>query len=377
MTADADFLNAAPSTHKLDVGKAMIWVRANLKKRLASQVTDIARLARGRGKISPAEYYLYQLYDDAKFDAQAKRQFLGKTGVNKIYRHVISPYFFGLSHDKLVAEAVLRGAGLPTSKTYAIFHPIRSYGAIPALRTTEELADFLRAEMPFPCFSKPINGWQSRSVAHVERFDKASDTLVLAGGHEIAVECFAADIATLESGAIFQRLLKPDPDLAHATGERVSTVRTIVLISENRIETFRAAWKIPAAGNIADNFWRPGNLLADVDVADGRVRRVITGTGLDQREVDDHPDTGARLNGLTLPQWPKVKQLSEDVTSIFPDLRIVGLDVAITDQGPVVVEVNAGGDMDLTQLASGIGVMDRRFDSFIAEVGRYEPLFAC
>ena len=62
---------------------------------------------------------------------------------------------------------------------------------------------------------------------------------------------------------------------------------------------------------------------------------------------------------------------------MFPDLRIVAMDIAITDRGPVVVEVNAGGDMDLTQLASGTGVLDQRFAAFLDEVGHYETLFAC
>ncbi len=377
MTETVELFKSDPEKHKLNVAKSMMWVQSNLNKRLASQVTDIARLARGRGKLSPAEYYLYRLYDDEKYNREEKQRFLGKNGVNKIYRHVISPYFFGLSHDKLVAEAVLRGAGLPTPVTLAIYHGIRSYGTIPALRTPTELAAFLRNDMTYPFFSKPINGWQSRAVAHIEAYQKESDSLVLTGGHMLEVETFAKEIGELDSGAILQEVLRPHPELAELTGERVSTVRTIELIGGNRIETFRAAWKVPAGGNIADNFWRPGNLLADVDVADGRVRRIIRGTGLDQQEVDDHPDTGRRLKDTTLPEWAAVTRLSEAAASLFPDLRIVAMDVAITDRGPVVVEVNAGGDMDLTQLASGTGVLDQRFASFLDEVGHYEPLFAC
>ena len=336
MNETVALFDSDPDAHKLNVGKSMIWVQSHMNKRLASQITDIARLARGRGKLSPAEYYLYRLYDDEKYTREEKQRFLGKSGVNKIYRHVISPYFFGLSHDKLVAEAVLRGAGLPTPVTVGIYHGIRSYGAIPALRTPAELATFLRNDVGYPVFSKPINGWQSRSVALIEAYRQDSDSLVLAGGDLLAVDAFAKEIGELDSGAILQDVLRPHPVLAELTGDRVSTVRTIVLISGTAIETFRAAWKIPVGGNIADNFWRPGNLLADVDVADGRVRRIIRGSGPDLQEVADHPDTGRRLRHITLPEWDAVKRLSEAAASIFPDLRIVAMDVAITDRGPVV-----------------------------------------
>jgi hypothetical protein len=377
MKAKVKFLDLEPAKHKFDLAKCMIWARSNLNKRLASQVTDMAKLAWGSGKLSAEEYYSYQLYDDAKYSTEEKRKFLGKNGMTKIYRRVISPYFIGLSHDKLVAEAVVRGVGLPLPQTYAVYHELRSHGSVPVLRSPRDLMAFLRSQMTFPCFAKPINGWQSRGVAHLERYDEKTDSLALGDGQRVDVEDFACEIVKLKSGFIFQELLCPHRDLAQVCGKRVSTIRCIVLISEKRVEIFRAAWKIPANGNIADNFWRPGNLLADVDVADGRVKRIIRGTGPDQENVQRHPDTDRELIATTLPEWSRVKRLAEDVASIFPHLHIVASDIAITNRGPVVVEVNAGGDMDLTQLASGTGVMSDWFRSFLEEVGSHERLFVC
>ncbi|MHC4984435.1 MAG: sugar-transfer associated ATP-grasp domain-containing protein, partial [Planctomycetota bacterium] len=346
MKTKVKFLDLEPAKHKFDLAKCMIWARSKLNKRLASQVIDMAKLAWGAGKLSAEEYYSYQLYDDAKYSAEEKRKFLGKNGMTKIYGRVISPYFIGLSHDKLVAEAVVRGVGLPLPQTYAVYHELRSHGSVPVLRSPQDLMDYLRSQLTYPCFAKPINGWQSRGVAHLERYEEKTDSLALGDGRIVQVEDFAQEIGKLSSGFIFQELLLPHPILAQVCGERVSTIRCIVLVSEKRVEIFRAAWKIPANGNVADNFWRPGNLLADVDVADGRVRRIIRGTGPDQEHVERHPDTDKELIGTTLPEWAGVKRLSEDVASIFPHLHIVASDIAITDRGPVVVEVNAGGDMD-------------------------------
>jgi hypothetical protein len=41
-------------------------------------------------------------------------------------------------------------------------------------------------------------------------------------------------------------------------------------------------------------------------------------------------------------------------------------DVAPTDRGPVLIEVNIGGDFNLPQLAQAKGLMDERFRRFLA-----------
>ena len=67
----------------------------------------------------------------------------------------------------------------------------------------------------------------------------------------------------------------------------------------------RACWKIPAGVNMADNYWRAGNLLAQIDMHSGRVLRVSSGAGLDVRCHDAHPDTDARSLALQFRSGPR------------------------------------------------------------------------
>ena len=79
---------------------------------------------------------------------------------------------------------------------------------------------------------------------------------------------------------------------------------------------------------------------------------------------------------MTLPDWDQVRRLAEDLALLLPELRIVASDIGLTEKGPVVVEVNGGGDMTLPQLASGKGVMTPRLQGFIEASGKYKSLFA-
>ena len=94
--------------------------------------------------------------------------------------------------------------------------------------------------------------------------------------------------------------------------------------------------------------------------------RVQQGTGPEQRELDHHPDTGGRLEGLTIPDWPALTALALKAAAALPGLRMQAWDIAPTDRGPVLVEVNIGGDFNLPQLAHRTGLMDDRFRTFLA-----------
>ena len=43
-------------------------------------VSDVARLARRPNRLSPYEYFLYQLWDESRFDQETKLTFLGSDG---------------------------------------------------------------------------------------------------------------------------------------------------------------------------------------------------------------------------------------------------------------------------------------------------------
>jgi Sugar-transfer associated ATP-grasp len=98
--------------------------------------------------------------------------------------------------------------------------------------------------------------------------------------------------------------------------------------------------KIPAATSIADNYWRPGNLLADLDPMTGVIRRVVRGKGLELEELSKHPETGTPLLGLALPHWDELRTVNDACARLFAAMRYHSFHIALTVEGPLVVEVN-------------------------------------
>ena len=54
---------------------------------------------------------------------------------------------------------------------------------------------------------------------------------------------------------------------------------------------------------------------------------------------------------------------------MFAGIRTQSWDVALTDRGPVFLEVNFGGDLNLPQLANGKGVLDDTYAEHLRHCG--------
>ena len=73
--------------------------------------------------------------------------------------------------------------------------------------------------------------------------------------------------------------------------------------------------------------------------------------------------------GFGIPDWPRLCDLAREAASVFPGIRTQSWDIALTDQGPLGLEVNFGGDLNLAQLAEGQGVLDEEYRAHLRQCG--------
>lgn len=182
-------------------------------------------------------------------------------------------------------------------------------------------------------------------------------------------EGLAKRLRTREAGYVLQRRLRPHPTLVDLFGPRLWSVRIIVLLTARGPVVHRAVAKIATGENPADNFWRPGNMLGAIDLQTGQITRTIRGTGAEMVVNPLHTDTGRPVTGIVVPDWSELIDLVKDAAGLLPAVRTQSWDIALTDNGPVPLEVNFGGDLNLAQLASGRGVLDEAYRGHLREAG--------
>jgi hypothetical protein len=79
---------------------------------------------------------------------------------------------------------------------------------------------------------------------------------------------------------------------------------------------------------------------------------------LDDEIVDEHPDTGALIAGLEIPQWEFILETSAKGLEVT-GLGYLGVDMVIDrDRGPLILEMNARPGLNI-QIANGTGLADR------------------
>ena len=110
-------------------------------------------------------------------------------------------------------------------------------------------------------------------------------------------------------------------------------------------------------------------MVAALDTMTGQIKRVVCGVGADLTECTAHPDTGSVLVGTALPDWIKLRNLVTKAACVFPGIRTQSWDIALTNRGPVCLELNYGGDLNLPQLAEGRGVLDLTYRDHPSECG--------
>lgn len=366
--ATSKFFDVERSQGALDLS-TLLRGAAKETGRLPHQIMgEFAKLSFGPGRLSLEEYFSLRLYDDKQLSGVDKKAFVGVRAMRKIWNTAnYCQTWLGLIDDKLAFNTLMAGFGFPVTKTFAYYHPSRSLPGIPVLRNRQDIGGFLRSEDHFPLFCKPDNSYQSLGAASFDRFDGTCGQLRSASGGHVRPDDFASEIERhFTSGYLFQERLSPHADLQPVFGDRLATVRIYTICDRDGPEILNAVWKIPGSSNVADNFWRSGNLLAQLAMADGRVLRVVTGTGPGQRQLVEHPDTGAKLVDVHVPDWKQILDMTRDAANAMSDTPLLGWDIAPTERGGVIIEANADPDFMLWQIAEREGVLSPRFKAFLA-----------
>ncbi len=91
-----------------------------------------------------------------------------------------------------------------------------------------------------------------------------------------------------------------------------------------------------------------GGMAAPINLISG----IIDGVGYDKDMVthEIHPKTKCKIKGTQIPYWNETLKLVEEVSKIIPEVGYVGWDIAITPNGPVLVEGNCHPGHDILQL---------------------------
>jgi len=334
--------------------------RRRFGKSVLRQVGEQISLA-VRHSVPPPWYYIFGLWDDDKrphADLYINR-YETKRGIYRLLRAHLGGSGKGLN-DKSRFQQACATHGLPAPPLAMV---LRDGTVAEGDRRLPE-ADL---------FVKPL---KARGGIGAERWEW------LGGGRyrsNTGDECTAAELLgrleerSREKAQLVQKRLRNHPDLSDLTAGALSTSRVMTVLNEKG--EHEVAWAVFRTSadpdSPVDNFHAHG-LVAGVDLQTGELGQASGGGSLGVPRVskmircDVHPLTGAPITGRRLPFWDEAKTLAVRAHAAFPHLAVVGWDIALTPDGAIIVEGNAGPDVDLMQVGHQAPMGDTRVTAALA-----------
>ena len=267
-----------------------------------------------------AGYYDYTAFGFYDMNGKQRDTYVTRVRNKKICEIMNKPGFGILFDDKLQFNAkfekFLHRKWLDASKA-----------------TAADIEDFLRDQTYI--FAKPNRGVDGHGI----------EKLVVADFP--APEAFL-DYVKSKNLLVLEQELIQHPDMARPHPQSVNTMRIVTDRVGDTVHLAYITLKFGRGDSFCDNSGQNG-VMVRVDPKSGKI--VSDATDDYYNIFDKHPDTGIVFKGYQVPMVHEAVALAKEAAMVVPEIGHVGWDVAVTPDGPALIEGNDYPGSDMGQLA--------------------------
>lgn len=210
---------------------------------------------------------------------------------------------------------------------------------VPEENNFEEFEEFLKKHQVF--MRKPYDGLGGADVSKIWTKD-------IKNPKEFYQEL-------IEKRLFLEELVLQHKKLNELCESSVNTIRIMTFNNHGTPEILWAGLRIGNGINSVDNF-HAGGMGAEINLETGS----LIGPALDKdlNKFEFHPKSKVKIDGFQIPYFDEVKEMVQQASLKSDKILVVGWDVAITKDGPIIIEGNRRPGFDLVQVTSDCGRMD-------------------
>jgi hypothetical protein len=309
-------------------------------------------------RVLPANYHLFE------FDSKPRKLFKeymdepsSPSVRHKMYAYLWDDAYSSLVNDKYLFHCMCRQHHLPVPNLYGLIRQ-GTFVTADVDWSTMQRVDDKQAVL------KPVRGKQGKGI----HFADLKDIIHLSVATHEGLLSGSLRGELLGEDYVVQEVIRQHPRLDEINPHSLNTVRIISLLSaENQAELLAAMLRTSSNETPVDNF-STGGIVVGIDMDTGKLNssgflKTPYGT-----TVTCHPATGKRFSDVQIPHWQELKEVAVRAQKTFRQLKAIGWDFAITENGPVLIEGNIEWGTAGIQAATG-GLLNQRNRELFARWG--------
>ena len=319
--------------------RLVLWIAKYPARNFAQKVKilfDYLYLHRTKG-LNMDEYYEFEFENRSE---EFRDSFLG-LNEQRYYLDYLNPIkYYSIARNKYFAHKTLEGTGVRKSPLYCYYQPEgKIFDGYDIASNTEDVVRILQNKNVYQCVIKDTENSHGEGVIvvkNIEYLGKDCKLHYFNGKEELLSNVLG------KYPLLFEGLVEQTQQFAQLNESSVNTVRFMTtLYPDGEARIIATFIKIGRAGKCVDNAGDGGNVDVCVDTETGEIKYAIQYDGWRKiKDIERHPDSGNQLNGIVIENWEKIKADVIKFQQAFPYCKAAGWDIAITDEGPVVIEVN-------------------------------------
>jgi hypothetical protein len=157
----------------------------------------------------------------------------------------------------------------------------------------------------------------------------------------------------LDNCLIHEELLVQHSEINKVNPYCINTLRIETFIDDfGEVNIMSAFMRFGVGESIVDN-GHSGGIFVGINMAEGTLKELANEEAhFGNRVYLQHPNTGFHFKNFIVPHFKEACDLVLKATGYLPD-RYIGWDIAITEDGPVIIEANERPDLFMSDVAYG------------------------
>lgn len=284
-------------------------------------------------------FYEYYSFEFEKQTEVFRNSFLSYNNKYK-YLEILNPRKnYILARNKYFTHLLLGNTGIEKTELFCYYNPTSIIENKSIGYDYKSILKILKDKNIEKCMIKTTESTHGKGIFLIISIDYKDNSCYL---NNFDGQIFELSQLLKKEPLIFESVIEQTEQFKLFNLSSVNSIRFLtILLPTGKAEVISAVLKIGKNGSCVDNAGNGGNIDTVVNIETGEVHSAMQFDGWRKTKMINHnPENGVLLEGVFIDNWHAIKNKVIQYQQAIPFLRAIGWDIALTDKGPVVIEMN-------------------------------------